>query len=226
MSNNCFEGQLLHFLVDGGVNLEQTKDLLGQRELFQRKLPELLSEGRCGPAWAMACANQIFTATSYLELYRIRRELFPYRMWFGGPVVPPVVPNPPAPGTIPVLPLRPGVAFVTDVGWTVGATTTPKKFLVDTGAQISCIDLANAKGCTVDGGASIGGATGSGEAIVVKGGKMEITFPGPPVVKRACDLPVAIVGQHILGTDQMKEMKLKINFDFSKTPPTIEIVPG
>ena len=103
--------------------------------------------------------------------------------------------------------------------------------MVDTGASISTIDAKNAKGTKVKGKIKIKGINATASVNVSVGGSMSISeVPDEgaeePPETRSCELPVAITGNHTLGTDQMAKMKLIFLFNFSTSPPTIGMAFG
>lgn len=102
-----------------------------------------------------------------------------------------------------------------------------KKFLLDTGAQVSVIDQANLMGMNVTfvGAAEVGGVGGGGAAPLFKGAKFQFKGKdaGGAFKDCTCTEPFVLLGLPfaILGRDQLKATSSKLTFDYAANTVTI-----
>jgi len=101
-----------------------------------------------------------------------------------------------------------------------GAANESKNWLIDTGAQISCISQANAAHFrTAPTGATAGGVNGGAMPIVTGVTmvfKVKTDNPAYPGGERnvSCRLPVAVTpSSDILGMDQLGSLGVRVNWD-------------
>jgi hypothetical protein len=101
-----------------------------------------------------------------------------------------------------------------------------KDFILDSGASISGVDVANAQSLTVCGARGVQGVGGPAQQLpLVHGGEIRLVVTdGDGECHEVDHSPtMAILGHNLLGADVFRALGLKLTWDYNEQPAAVTL---